>query len=77
MLNAYVSEMKSIKNSYINFQVRANAYNNNINGSNMKKIALICKENLVPLYAKAGFGLVGPSKVVHGKDPWMDMTLDL
>lgn len=34
---------------------------------------LICKEPLVPLYAGAGFQLVGPSDVVHGRDPWFEM----
>jgi hypothetical protein len=27
------------------------------------------------LYAGVGFQLVGPSKVVHGADPWLDMKL--
>lgn len=34
---------------------------------------LICKQQLVPLYEGAGFAMVGPSPVVHGKDPWFEM----
>ncbi len=36
---------------------------------------LLCKEQLQPLYAAAGFSLVGPSKVVHGADQWFEMAL--
>ncbi|CAD7944240.1 unnamed protein product [Amoebophrya sp. A25] len=41
----------------------------------VEKTALICKENLIPLYSGVGFQLEGPSKVCHGKDPWFDMSL--
>jgi len=37
-------------------------------------VRLLCKEELVPLYAASGFRLVGPSPVVHGQDPWMEMA---
>lgn len=30
----------------------------------------------VALYTAAGFALVGPSNVVHGQDPWMEMSLE-
>lgn len=40
----------------------------------MTEMRLICKEPLVPLYAKAGFREVGPSPVVHGADPWIEMV---
>ena len=30
------------------------------------RILLLCKSNLIPLYTKAGFQLVGKSAVVHG-----------
>jgi ribosomal protein S18 acetylase RimI-like enzyme len=38
---------------------------------------LICKAELVPLYAKAGFIEMGPSEVVHGQDPWIEMSMSL
>lgn len=31
----------------------------------------------IRLYEGAGFRLLGPSDVVHGKDPWYDMALEL
>ncbi|QDZ22504.1 N-acetyltransferase [Chloropicon primus] len=43
----------------------------------VKEVRLICKEGLKGLYLKAGFDLVGPSPVVHGKDPWFEMKLGL
>lgn len=30
----------------------------------------------VPLYEEAGFGVVGPSAVVHGQDAWLEMAVD-
>mmetsp|Transcript_12319 Transcript_12319/g.31549 ORF Transcript_12319/g.31549 Transcript_12319/m.31549 type:complete len:243 (-) Transcript_12319:675-1403(-) len=38
---------------------------------------LICKEHTIALYAGVGFQMIGPSKVVHGTDPWFDMKLQL
>ncbi|KAH7338303.1 acyl-CoA N-acyltransferase [Rhizoctonia solani] len=40
------------------------------------RVLLICKTHLKPLYARAGFGEVGPSAVVHGQDPWFEMSKD-
>lgn len=37
------------------------------------QVRLICKERLIPLYSEAGFTMVGPSTVVHGKDSWFEM----
>ena len=37
------------------------------------RVLLICKEPLVPLYEGVGFGNLGDSGVVHGKDPWLLM----
>lgn len=34
---------------------------------------LIAHEELVPLYTKAGFELVGPSPVTHGARPWFEL----
>lgn len=39
----------------------------------LREVRLICKEQLVPLYGGAGFAMVGPSCVVHGQDPWLEM----
>eukprot|EP00241_Pyramimonas_parkeae_P012096 CAMPEP_0114241434 /NCGR_PEP_ID=MMETSP0058-20121206/9629_1 /TAXON_ID=36894 /ORGANISM="Pyramimonas parkeae, CCMP726" /LENGTH=188 /DNA_ID=CAMNT_0001353957 /DNA_START=51 /DNA_END=617 /DNA_ORIENTATION=- len=41
------------------------------------RIALICKENLVGFYSACGFKMVGPSSVVHGKDKWFEMNVDV
>ncbi|KXZ44977.1 hypothetical protein GPECTOR_60g755 [Gonium pectorale] len=43
----------------------------------LRGIRLICKHELIPLYDKAGFSLVGPSDVVHGRDPWFEMAMQL
>mmetsp|Transcript_33759 Transcript_33759/g.88713 ORF Transcript_33759/g.88713 Transcript_33759/m.88713 type:complete len:170 (-) Transcript_33759:412-921(-) len=42
-----------------------------------KRVLLICKENLIPLYQKGGFTLKGPSAVVHGADPWFECEIAL
>lgn len=42
----------------------------------IEQVRLICKEPLVDLYKGASFQVVGPSPVVHGKDPWIEMMLD-
>ena len=36
-------------------------------------IHLLCKEGLIELYKNAGFQLLGPSSVVHGKEQWFEM----
>ncbi|KAI8472845.1 MAG: acyl-CoA N-acyltransferase [Monoraphidium minutum] len=43
----------------------------------LEEARLLCKEDLVPLYARAGFSLLGPSPVVHGRDQWMEMARPL
>lgn len=43
----------------------------------LEQILLIAKGELLSLYLKAGFHLIGLSKIVHGKDPWFEMALDL
>merc|ERR1712039_137982 len=62
MLNGYIEEVKRLNESR---EVK------------IQKIALICKEHLVGLYAGVGFNLIGASKICHGKDPWMDMDMTL
>lgn len=41
-----------------------------------KGARLITHEELVPLYTKAGFELVGESSVVHGERKWWEMKVD-
>lgn len=41
------------------------------------KILLICHEDLIPLYMKAGFALQGKSSVVHGPKAWFEMRIEL
>lgn len=40
----------------------------------VKECRLICKEHLVGFYTEAGFRLDGKSDVVHGKDPWFELS---
>lgn len=42
----------------------------------VRGVRLIAHEELVPLYQKAGFELVGLSEVSHGARPWYEMKLD-
>jgi hypothetical protein len=41
------------------------------------RILLISHEELISLYSKAGFQLVGPSVVQHGSRPWFELVYDL
>jgi cyclin-dependent kinase-like len=52
------------------------AYKQFVVGStpSLTSVRLICKQQLIPLYVGAGFQLVGPSDVVHGKDAWFEMV---
>jgi len=40
-------------------------------------LTLICKHELISLYAGAGFSYIGKSDVVHGKDQWFEMSVTL
>ncbi|GAA5918327.1 hypothetical protein JCM5296_005605 [Sporobolomyces johnsonii] len=42
----------------------------------VKGARLISHEELIPLYQKAGFELVGKSDVVHGGQPWFELKVD-
>ncbi|GAA5973050.1 hypothetical protein JCM11641_000385 [Rhodosporidiobolus odoratus] len=42
----------------------------------IKGARLIAHEELVPLYQKAGFELVGKSQVVHGPREWFELKVD-
>ncbi|KAJ2459999.1 hypothetical protein GGF42_001118 [Coemansia sp. RSA 2424] len=41
------------------------------------RLAMMAREDLVPLYQRAGYQCVGPSQVVHGSEQWFDCVLDL
>ncbi|XP_070548550.1 serotonin N-acetyltransferase-like [Ptychodera flava] len=41
------------------------------------KITLVCKEDVIPFYKKAGFSLDGPSCVTLGQDKWFECHLDI
>ena len=41
------------------------------------RILLICKSKLIPLYTKAGFIFKCKSDVVHGKEAWYELELQL
>ncbi|KAJ3720375.1 acyl-CoA N-acyltransferase [Lentinula raphanica] len=45
--------------------------------ADIERILLISHEELIPLYAKAGFKLVGESSVKHGERIWYEMKLEL
>lgn len=43
----------------------------------VEQVLLISKSHLVSFYKSVGFAVVGPSPVVHGVDPWLEMRLAL
>ncbi|CAN0176643.1 unnamed protein product [Ectocarpus fasciculatus] len=43
----------------------------------VRRVCLIAKAGLLGMYASCGFALKGLSPVVHGKDPWFEMRIDL
>ncbi|BGP19617.1 hypothetical protein JCM10213_008319 [Rhodosporidiobolus nylandii] len=43
---------------------------------NVKGARLIAHEELIPLYQRAGFELLGKSEVVHGPREWFEMRVD-
>ena len=43
----------------------------------LKRIALMAKVNLIPFYTKASFKCLGLSSIVHGKEQWFDLQLEL
>ncbi|XRB14651.1 N-acetyltransferase domain-containing protein [Pseudoscourfieldia marina] len=45
--------------------------------SGVKEMRLLCKEHLIKFYEGGGFELIGKSDVVHGKDTWFEMRLNL
>jgi GNAT superfamily N-acetyltransferase len=49
----------------------------NSNQNRYNKIALLAHQELISLYQKAGYTLIGQSNVVHGPDPWFELHLVL
>lgn len=43
----------------------------------VSSVRLICKEHLIGFYGAAGFREEGPSPVVHGADPWIEMSCNV
>ncbi|KAF2705519.1 acyl-CoA N-acyltransferase [Pleomassaria siparia CBS 279.74] len=41
-----------------------------------KRIALLCRERLVPFYERSGFKSLGPSKAQYGGGGWVDMIME-
>lgn len=55
-----------------------NMYLNKIRTTtNMSAALLMCKSHLVHFYESVGFRQLGPSPIVHGKDPWIEMACTL
>ncbi|CAN0255693.1 unnamed protein product, partial [Discosporangium mesarthrocarpum] len=43
----------------------------------VRRVCLISKAPLLGMYAACGFHLVGLSPIMHGRDPWFEMRMDL
>ncbi|KAJ2808136.1 hypothetical protein H4R20_000991 [Coemansia guatemalensis] len=54
-------------------------YNSSLDpsGYKIKRLALLSRENLIPLYERAGYTTLGKSSVVHGTETWYDCIMDL
>ena len=46
-------------------------------GWKLDTASIIVHQHLVSLYAKLGFIVTGQSSIQHGKDPWLEMNIDL
>ncbi|KAF9004608.1 acyl-CoA N-acyltransferase [Cyathus striatus] len=46
-------------------------------GAPYERLLLITHDDLIPLYEKAGFTMLGRSSVVHGSKPWFEMRRNL
>ncbi|XP_020380201.1 uncharacterized N-acetyltransferase C9.02c-like [Rhincodon typus] len=42
-----------------------------------RRICLLSHQQLLPLYAKAGFTVLGPSSVSHGPEAWYECVIEL
>lgn len=52
------------------------AYTHRLKAEGYEGVKLISHKELIGLYEKAGFELVGLSSVVHGPEPWFEMKID-
>jgi ribosomal protein S18 acetylase RimI-like enzyme len=43
----------------------------------IESIVFIAKQNLLGFYVRCGFKVNGPSQIVHGKELWYDLEMDL
>lgn len=43
----------------------------------IKRLAMMSREHLVPMYERAGYKCLGESSVVHGNEKWFDCVIDL
>ncbi|KAJ2029393.1 hypothetical protein IWW57_001738 [Coemansia sp. S610] len=44
---------------------------------NIKRLAMLSRASLVPLYTRNGYTCLGPSAVSHGSEEWYDCILDI
>lgn len=47
-----------------------------VSESRYDRVALLCHDELRGLYERVGFKYIGPSSVVHGPRPWLEMRVD-
>lgn len=52
------------------------AYTHRLVAEGYEGVRLISHKELIGLYEKAGFELVGLSSVVHGPEPWFELKID-
>ncbi|KAJ2725558.1 hypothetical protein GGI07_001186 [Coemansia sp. Benny D115] len=63
LLNAYTESVRE--------------YNKKQGLNKINRLAMMSRQNLIPLYERAGYKCLGPSSVVHGDEAWYDCVLDL
>ncbi|KAF9978586.1 hypothetical protein BGZ73_001759 [Actinomortierella ambigua] len=74
MLRAYLAYLEKNEELCV---AGGNDNHDNDPRQNLKRVLLIAHDELVPLYRKAGFELIGKSEVSHGPDPWYEMKYNL
>ncbi|CAM9238967.1 unnamed protein product, partial [Laminaria digitata] len=65
------------RKGYATTLLKAYLENVALNQPGVRRVCLIAKAGLLGMYALCGFALKGLSPIVHGKDPWFEMTIDL
>lgn len=68
---------QGIARSMVRAYVETIAADQGPTGRSAKRMLLIAHAPLLCLYRQCGFEILGPSKIVHGSEPWYDMQLDL